>query len=510
MINHSKLKNNILLIRNRLIAGISLLTILFSLPNPVVVTAQVSETENAPELTLRQAIETALANATDIKQAMFDVMDADELETAAWGEVFPTISANMGYQRNLELPVNFVPAKFFDQDAPDGELVALTFGAENSWAGGVSVNQVLFRGEAFVGISTSRLFRQAQQENYRATAQQVVTQARTAYYSVLVARQELALQQATINRLRQNLEENRKRLEAGLVDDYNVLQLQVQLKNEEPDMMRARNKVEEAYRGLNIAIGLPVYVKMRVVGELESFDIQSKEASDSINQSLKEVDRLTAFQLYEIEEETETNIKDSRGDLRALGLLSDLQDKRILADYSLLMPTLSASYNLSWNASQKGTPDFFGTDRERARSQVLGLSLNWTIFDGFSKTTAIQRSIIEKKKIEEQRRNAVQNAINQVATAQDNIKRLFDLAPSLQEGVDLAERGYQRALTRFNNGVGSQLEVKDAEVQLRQSKLNYATLVYNYLTAKAQYDQAIGMVPFIDMDFNTDTITKSN
>lgn len=498
------------MIQNRLTAGISLISILLLLSSLTDAVAQSSESEAIPELTLRQAIETALANATEIKQAMYDVMDADELERAAWGEIFPTISANMGYQRNLELPVNFVPAKFFDSSAPEGELVALTFGADNSWTGGFTVNQVLFRGEAFVGISTSKLFRKAQQENFRATAQQVVTQARTAYYSVLVALQELELQQATINRLRQNLEENRKRLEAGLADDYNVLQLQVQLKNEEPNMMAARNKVEEAYRGLNIAIGLPVYVKLRVVGELESFDIRSREPSESVNQSLKEVDRMTAFQLYEIGEETEENIMDSRGDLRALGLRSELQDRRILADYSLLMPTLSASYNLAWNASQNGTPDFFGTDQQRARSQVVGLSLNWAIFDGFSKATAIQRSIIEKKRIEEQRRDAVQNAVNQVATAQENIKRLYDLAPSLKEGVDLAERGYQRSLTRFNNGVGSQLEVTNAEVQLRQSRLNYATLVFNYLTAKAQYDQAIGMVPFIDMDFNTDTTTKSN
>ena len=51
---------------------------------------------------------------------------------------------------------------------------------------------------------------------------------------------------------------------------------------------------------------------------------------------------------------------------------------------------------------------------------------------------------------------------------------------------------------RLENGLGSQLEVTDAEVQVRQAEVNYALMVFNYLTAKAQYDLATGVVPFVD------------
>jgi outer membrane protein TolC len=63
-----------------------------------------------------------------------------------------------------------------------------------------------------------------------------------------------------------------------------------------------------------------------------------------------------------------------------------------------------------------------------------------------------------------------------------------------------AQRGYERALTRYQNGLGSQQEINDANLQLQEAEINYAQTISNYLAAKAQYDQAIGRVPFVEED----------
>src|SRR5699024_10810777 len=104
------------------------------------------------------------------------------------------------------------------------ELVPLQFGTDNNWRGGISVTQTLFRGEAIVGIGSSKLFKAVQREGLRAASQEIVTQTRLAYYSVLVAEEQLKLQQATVQRLEENLAENQARQKAGLVDEYAVLQ----------------------------------------------------------------------------------------------------------------------------------------------------------------------------------------------------------------------------------------------------------------------------------------------
>ncbi|HLR33066.1 MAG TPA: TolC family protein, partial [Fodinibius sp.] len=152
-------------------------------------------------LTLTEAIDVALANNSDIKRSLLSLRNADEQVRLAWSEVLPDISTSATYTRNLEIPVNFVPAQFFDPEAPAGDLVPLQFGTDNNWQGGLSVEQTLFRGEAFVGIGSSKVYKAVQAENLRATAQQIVTQTRVAYYNVLVAREQLRLQTATVERL---------------------------------------------------------------------------------------------------------------------------------------------------------------------------------------------------------------------------------------------------------------------------------------------------------------------
>ena len=65
--------------------------------------------------------------------------------------------------------------------------------------------------------------------------------------------------------------------------------------------------------------------------------------------------------------------------------------------------------------------------------------------------------------------------------------------------VDQAQRGYEIASAQYREGLGSQLELTDAEVALRQSEFNYAQAVFDYLVARAQLDQATGSVPMVDV-----------
>jgi len=474
-------------------------SLLFSAPSYAQVedaTAEEIRQQSRP-ITLTQAIEVAMANNIDIKRALLNLEDADEQVRIAWSEVLPEISGSATYVRNLEIPVNFVPAQFFDPDADPDELVPLQFGTDNNWNGGFSVEQTLFRGEAIVGISSSELFRAAQAENLRATTQQIVTQTRLAYYNVLVAQEQLRLQQESVNRLRQNLKENRARRDAGLIDDYAVLQVEVQLKNQEPQLTEARYGVQQAYRELKIVMGLPIELELEVQGNLNSYNILGETAESEVNRTIKRVDRMTPY-AYEKEKDLLDIATDLRGDLRIIDKQGDLKDREIRAIQSRYLPTLSANYNLNWAASQPGTPRFFGTDETRARSQTVALTISLPIFQGFERNANLQIAKIERKDIELQREQAIRSAKNEIQSARESLNQAIETAPARREALRQAREGYQRAQTRLENGLGSQLDVTEAEFQLRQAELNYASMVYSYLSAKAQYDQAIGMVPFVD------------
>ena len=247
-------------------------------------------------LSLDEAINIAMANNPQLRRAVYSIDDADELVKIAYSEIYPDISASMNYTRNVEIPVNFIPETFFDpQNGDPNKLVPVAFGTDNNWQGGFTVSQTLFRGETIIGLSTSTIFKKVQEEAYRATAQQVVTQTRVAYYSVLVAMEQLRLQESQISRLEQNLNENEKRQQAGLVDEYDVLRLKVQLSNQKPQLVDAQYALEEAYRNLKVVLGISLGIEFEVEGQLNQFDILSPDASVKENEKLKKIDQINPF-----------------------------------------------------------------------------------------------------------------------------------------------------------------------------------------------------------------------
>jgi outer membrane protein len=455
--------------------------------------AQTEAIKPGVKVNLQTAIETALANSTDMKRALLSVRDADQLENLAWAEVMPTINADMTYTRNMEIPVNFVPGEFFGGEP--GSLVPIAFGTDNSWDGGLSIQQTLFRGQAFIGISSSSVFRMAQLENYRAASQFVVTQTRQAYHTVLIAKEQLRLQEAAISRLRENLSDNKSRAGAGIIDEYEVLRVEVQLRNEEPRIQQSLNSVNAAYRNLKVLMGMPLDVDFEIEGDLSAFDIFSSEASPS-NASISSVSNQTPYQPLVRAGEV-PNLGQTRGDLRILDYQIQLKKKEISSEKSMYYPNITATYNLRWSAAQPGSPNFFGDSDSRARFQTLGVKASLPIFDGMRRNTNVQRAIISRKDLEEQLSLAERQARNEVITASEEINQVVTVLPSVKEGIDLARTGYDRALARFNNGLGTQLDVTEAELQLRQAQLNYAQLIFDYLNSKAKYDQAIGRVPFV-------------
>jgi len=457
----------------------------------------VSVNDTGTTITLTQAIDIALANNIQVKRALLSLQEAEEQVLSAWGEVMPDISTSMNYTRNMEIPVNFIPARIFNPQAPDEQLIAVEFGTDNNWNGGLNINQPIFRGQAIVGISSSKVYKLVQSERYRATAQQIVTQTRLAYYEVLIAREQLELQESSIHRLEKNLRENRARQNAGLVDEYDVLRLEVQLSNQRPRLTTAKYEVQRAYRNLKQTLGLPLDFKCKVAGALKQFDITDDTLSDSLNTSLIQVDQMTPLILHPDIGFTRKMFH-KRGDLRTLDARIELKDREILAAKSRFLPTVSASYSLQWNAAEAGNPDFFATESERARSQAVMLQFSLPVFQGMQRNTAVQRAQIQKKDLRLMAENTRRTAQNEIESARESIQQAMETEEARKKAIRQAQRGYEIATARLDQGVGSQLDVTNAELQLREAELNYAEMVYSYLASKARYDQAAGMVPFVD------------
>lgn len=473
--------------------GILALIIGFGFNSPA--TAQVEDT-HSQTLNLEQSIQIALANNNQMKRALLSIRDADQQIRTAWSQVMPDVAASANYTRNLEVPVNFIPAVIFNPDADPNELVPVAFGTDNNWSGGLSVSQTIFSGQAFVGISSSELYKTAQSENLRTTSQGIVTQTRLAYHQVLIAKEQMKLIRTQIDRIQETLHDTQIRFEEGFVDEYAVLQLEVQLGNLQPQLTNAQFAVNSAKRELLDLMGLPLQLSIDVEGNLSTFNMFTTTSESPENEVLKKIDKTLPVQLEKDSLLTQQAF-DLRGDLRILGVQQQLQDRQLKAQRSQFLPSLSANYNLQWTASQPGKPNFFGTEDQRARSQTVMLSLQVPIFQGFSRDASIQQTKIQLKDLEIQENQTRRTAQKEILSAQQAIEEAFETIEAQQKVLEQARQGYDRAEARYQNGVGTQQELTDADLQLRQAETSYAQTVFNYLNAKAQYDQALGLVPFV-------------
>ena len=147
-----------------------------------------------------------------------------------------------------------------------------------------------------------------------------------------------------------------------------------------------------------------------------------------------------------------------------------------------------------------GSLSFFGNSMQRARSQTISVGVQVPIFQGFQRSAAVQKAKIEVKDVQLQQFQARQAANKEILSAAQGVREAMLTSRAIRDVRNQAQRGYERALTRYQNGLGSQQEINDANLQLQEAEINYAQTISNYLTAKAQFDQAIGNVPFVGQD----------
>ena len=165
------------------------------------------------------------------------------------------------------------------------------------------------------------------------------------------------------------------------------------------------------------------------------------------------------------------------------------------------LPEVTLFGNYIINAQDNGGPSFFATgDGQRAYSRIVGVRVSVPIFSGFSQDARIDQRRASLRQAQTQTRQAVDMAASQVRSLVEGADEALERARAQRLAVRQASRGFEIASAQYREGLGSQLELTDSEVALRQSEFNYAQAVYDYLVARAQLDEATGQVPLVDVE----------
>ena len=167
------------------------------------------------------------------------------------------------------------------------------------------------------------------------------------------------------------------------------------------------------------------------------------------------------------------------------------------------MPSLSAFANLGYSTQSPNISGLFKTISDLSDNgqigpdkwypyTLFGLSLNVPIFSGLQRTYRLQQAKLNLLKIENNF-SSLKSAIDlEVKQAAINYLNAIKSLESQRANSGLAENIARITKIKYEEGVGSNLEVIEAEGSLKESQINYYNALYDALVAKVDLDKAYG------------------
>jgi outer membrane protein len=438
---------------------------LFLLMN-IVVRAQQNITPSAYRFNLQACLEYAYENQDSLKNAKLDIETAGYKVKEIIGLGLPQVSGNVNLQDFLKLPTSLLPGDFFGQP---GTFIPVKFGVKYQSTLGINVDQLIFDGTYLVGLQAAKVYKELSERAYDRTKIATNVSVTKAYYQVLVSAEQLKLLDANINQLRQQLTETTELNKQGFIEKIDVDRLTVQFNNLNTTRENTIRMLALGYQVLKFQIGMQVSENLIVEGSISDISLGAEAAVGNADTSIYR-NRIEYSLL-------ETQLRVSKYDL-----------KRYKSQF---LPSLSAFGSSSINYQNNSFGELF---KQNFPTTVIGLRLNVPIFSGFQRLNRVKQAQVAVLKIDNTL-NLIKNAIN---LELDQVRTMYlNAIVSLnnqRQNMELAREVLRVTKIKYEQGVGSNIEVTQAQTLLEQADTNYIQALYNALISKVDMQKASGNI----------------
>ena len=439
-----------------------LLIFLLSLAFPVL--AQQKDT--TANFSLQEAIAYAQTHQVNILNAKIDEQIAINTVKKTIGIGLPQVSANASFQDFLTVPTSLLPGDFFG--AP-GTFVPVRFGVKYNSSVGLEASQLLFDGSYLVGLKASRTFKELSVKNTGRSKIETTVAVTKAYYSVLVSNERLALIDANLERLKKSLNDTEQLFKNGFVEKIDVDRLSVLNNN----LLTER---ENVIRLLALNVNLLKFQMGMTVGSMLTLKDKIGDIKIDQTQVLANGDVYNKRIEYSL--------------LQTQKKLNELDVKRYK---SLFLPSLAAFGSTSANYQNDKFSNLYDT---RFPTTVVGLRLSIPLISGGQKLYDLRNAKLESLKTDNNLAN-LENVINlEVSEAQTTYLNGQKSLENQKRNMDLAKEVLRVTKIKYDQGVGSSLEVTTAETSLKEAENNYINALYDMLINKVNLDKALGNITY--------------
>ena len=444
-------------------------------------------TQQSYTISARDAVDIAFKNVNDLKNARLDYKIAEAKNKEITGMAYPQISASLQGNHYLSLPLIQFPdateVSIYDvlkregvRDASgnpitaDGQFTVRNFSFISPWNinMGATLQQLLFEPQVFVGLQARKVLLESNDIQIKVAEDKVREAVYKSYYAVLIGEKQLWFVQESKKRLQKLAQDMGVMFKNGFVERLDIDKTTVSLNNTTAVENQLKNGIVIGYAVLKMNLGL-----------LQSDTLILK-------------DTLTPSQVKEGLLDENFSYED-RNEIKALNKAKQLQGYDIKRYKLSYFPTVSAFYSFQQNgqrnsaATNANSKPWFWYN-----TNLVGLSINIPIFDGFQKKYKIQQSKFTLEKVENTLDQAKKGIDLERTIAKNTLANAILNMDVQQENMQLAEKVYNTEKKKYEAGLGSSFSILQSDTDLQQAQSNYFKALYDAIIAKVSYLKALG------------------
>lgn len=409
-------------------------------------------------LTLDDCIETALKNNPQLKISKNQLEIAEQTYKQSYSNILPSVDVSASYGRFFQAPSEYAGGTRLPQPLPEQK--------GDNYSTNLNVQQNIFDGGFWWNnISKTRSDKRSQEYSYLSERQRTIVNVQQAYFTLVKELKLLEVRKQAVHRSERQVERTTTQYELGAVAKVDVFQARTNLGNDRIALLTQKNAVLKARQDLNLFMGRDPQEPLEIVTDVE-VNLTVGNLDSLINAALANNPAL---------KQLEQNYQSAK-----------LQTSLATSTY---WPRVGIFYRFS-----RQTPEFesiFGA-LDKNYNWFAGLNISWNLFRGFDDYRNRQKAKINEQIARENIVDSRRNIISQVKALSDNLSSYLEIIKINKENLESAKEQYRLAQERYRVGSGTQLEVREAQVNLTQAEQILVGAENNAIITYAQLLEAIG------------------
>ena len=434
------------------------------------------------EFSLDQAISYAIENNKSLRAKKLDVEDAEADIDGYASIAYPQITGGVDYQYYFEVPAQPVPdfitpsvygILFQEGVIPSRDLgpptvSQLSFFQPHNLTGKIDASIQVYDGSYRYGLKGAKMYRDLIKKEINASAYEVKSMVTKAYLNCLITDENITIVEDNLSVVSKSLDELKAMYEEGFVESLDVDRMQLSFDNLNTSLTNLTEVSKLSRNLLKFQMGFPISEELVLTEDLE---VIVNELSLTLASDL-EIDFSKRPEYEVIEKGIEIN---------------DLDYLRNRATY---LPTVRAFGSFQRSLQRE---NLFDSDEAGwIPTSLAGLSINIPIYDGGNKRSKIEKTKIRAQKLMLQKEEFQSGVRMQVSNSYISLINAFNTLENTRSSLEMNESIYERVNIKFREGVGSSVEVTQAESSLYQAQADYINAIYDVVNAKTDLDIALG------------------